>query len=112
MIKRLKAQFRAWLIGAMRDAIRLEYYAQQNPSGGKFRSLEEGALSKWGRGSGTANAINTPFVSDRAIYPGRLVDTMPKPAPKPSEAPIPDPSFEQMQAEAIQAQEKYYEPAQ
>lgn len=82
MIKRWKAQLRAWLIGAMRDAIRLE------------------------------RAMDEPAKTERAIYPGRLQPSpMMNVAVKPATVPIPDPSFEQMQAEAIQAQEKYYEPS-
>lgn len=90
MIARYRTQLRAWLIGAMRDAIRLEYYAQD-------------ALNKHHQPHANAQHSQSGHAASNAmpLYP----------APKPVDAPIPDPSFEQMQAEAIQAQEKYYEPA-
>lgn len=93
MIKRWKAQLRAWLIDLVRDAVRLESYQQRGNIGLHVEAVESPI---W-----TAERIKQSEPALKA-----------KAKPAPIRTPIPDPSFEQMQAEAIQAQEKYYEPAQ
>lgn len=79
----MKAKFRAWLIDLVREAIRSEAVQPGN----------------------TYSLVSAPAPDNPAVSCPRL-----KPAP--SEEPIRiEPSFEQMQAEALKAQEKYYEPA-
>ena len=80
-VAKLKAKLRAWLIDLVREAIRME------------------------------NAPRDPVEAMRRRMPER------PPAPHPMMQPEPigalltiTPSFEQLQAEAIAAQEKFYEP--
>jgi len=83
MITTLKTKFRAWLIDLVREAIRSERVQPGN---------------------------TYSLVSASTLLP----DNPKTPAPK-SYTDVLDralnPSFEQMQAEALKAQEKYYEPA-
>jgi hypothetical protein len=81
----LKARLRAWLIDLVREAIH-EQLMQDFPT---VRQSTEMA----------------------SIVPGKIptiVYVDPKPASKP--VTVSEPSFEQMQAAAIQEQEKYYAP--
>jgi hypothetical protein len=83
LIARLKSELRAWLIDLVREAIR-------------DQRIEDMLREE----------------STRPIYPGKLGPfKTSKPASKPETAPVYEPSFERMEAEAIQDQEKYYEPA-
>lgn len=74
----MKARLRAWLIGIVREAIRVERYAEQHPLTPNTLAAIEQIKSR---------AINS------SIPPISL-----------------EPSFEQMQADSIAAQEKFYEP--
>ena len=83
MIAKFTAKLRAWLIDLVREAIRLEWCEQ--------------------------NKIPIPMktVSGITFHP------FAQPASKPVTAtptPVTDKTFEQLQAESIAAQEKYYEP--
>lgn len=78
---RLKAKLRAWLIALVREAVRLEQVAWQHEFD---RRIVEGESSG---------------------DPTPTIRTMSK-----SQSIFSEPSFDQMQAEAIKEQEKYYEP--
>lgn len=78
----IRAKFRAWLIDLVREAIRTEFPAVRD-------SVERAVMVK-----GKVPAV---------VY----ID----PAKAKTESIPIEPSFEQMQAEALKAQEKYYEPA-
>jgi len=79
----MKAKLRAWLIDLVREAIRSEAVQPGN----------------------TYSLVSAPTPDNPAVSRPRL-----KPAPSEESVHI-EPSFEQMQADALKAQEKYYEPA-
>jgi hypothetical protein len=89
MIANLKARLRAWLIDLVREAIRIERTAE------------------------LLNKHPTRFVGTMAPrmapVPMSYSDALSQAAAAPQVIPF-EPSFEQLQSEALQAQEKYYEP--
>lgn len=77
----IKARLRAWLIDLVREAIRIERVAD------RYTVQPEGVV----RFSERQVAALVPHAAKEVVT-------------------ISEPSFEQMQAEALKAQEKYYEP--
>ena len=92
----IKAKFRAWLIDLVRDAIRSEMAVIA--VGGDLMAT-------------VPNPTYFPVHGGLSIQPAlSYSDALAKASVSPQSTPI-EPSFEQMQAEALKAQEKYYEPA-
>jgi hypothetical protein len=90
MVKRWKAALRTWLVQLVRDAIRLEFPVIRD-------SLERAMAVK---GKTPIMVYVDPSVTSKGT----------KPASNPLTPTIIDPSFEQLQADAIMAQGKFYEP--
>lgn len=82
MIAKFKAKLRAWLIDLVREAIRLERGARH-----PFKP-ERSVFSDF-----TLPPVNFSAVAEISASPVHI-----------------EPSFEQLQAEALAAQEKFYEP--
>lgn len=87
----LKAKLRAWLIDLVREAIRIERYAEQNRKAISFPLREE---------SPECLKQKFRYVEDVASKPVTATVTE-----------VQEKTFEQLQSESIAAQEKYYEPA-
>ena len=89
----MRARIRAWLIDLVREAIRIEYITQAG-----LRAHEAAGNRAW-----TLNPV-TSEIKPRADYPGKFKT--------PGDPYTIEPSFEQMQAEAIREQEAFYAPKQ
>ena len=83
---------RAWLIALIREAVRLEL-ADVRRQELKAKQFKDGIYE-----------LDT---AKHPIYPGSLGRSEPKPHP----TPVAEPSFEQMQAQALQDMENYYAPS-
>jgi hypothetical protein len=97
MFSQVKAKIRAWLIDLVREAIRIEQFGRDQMS----KSPDMTIPTRWD------TRIPIPSFS---AQPGNFANSKPFPGISQETWEATNLSFEQMQATAIAAQEKYYEP--
>jgi hypothetical protein len=104
-VKTLKAKLRAWLIDLVREAIRIERIAARAQEERDMLAKQPDHLAKLRGAMGKAWERR-----ESENYPGKLKTPKSPVAIEASEIErMLEPSFEQMQAESIRAQEEFYE---